>query len=330
MIQPVKSLRRLATRVARRFARPCAVLMYHRIAEDPVDPWGLCVQPDRFAAQLALLSEHCDVVPLAGLRQSLAGPRKSRPTVAITFDDGYVDNLEAAKPLLERAGVPATVFITTGQIGAAREFWWDELEQLLLHDKALPEQVEMTLSGQRVTWDLTDRRSAYRAIWARLQPLPLDQVTAALDALGDALGIAAVVRPSHRIMSESEVLALSAGGSIEIGAHTVTHARLTSCGAQAQYDEMAESRTKLEALLGKPVTSFAYPFGDHDRAVVRRAGDAGFSLACTTDERLVSRRDDPLAIPRFAVGNLDGDAFFSWLRGLQVLRTLEGPRATVS
>ena len=326
---PAKRLRRLATRIARRFARPCAVLMYHRIAEDPVDPWGLCVAPDRFAEQLAVLSEHCEVVPLRELRQRLASAPVARPLVAITFDDGYADNLRTAKPLLARAGLPATVFITTGQIGATREFWWDELEQLLLHDAPLPPRANISFGGQSVAWDLSDRQHAYRAIWEKLQPLPEDQRTAALDALAEALGRPAVVRGSHRILAAPEVAELAAGGLIEIGAHTVTHARLTGLGAREQLREMTESKAALEALLERPVTSFAYPFGDHDPAAVRCAGDAGFSLACTTEERPVSRRDDPLALPRFAVGNLDGDGFLSWLRESQLLRTKGSARATV-
>ena len=64
--------------------------------------------------------------------------RQQLPTdaVAVTFDDGYVDNLKFAKPRLESAGVPATVFVTTGQIGRAGEFWWDELARIVLGSQA--------------------------------------------------------------------------------------------------------------------------------------------------------------------------------------------------
>lgn len=324
MIKPIRMAKRMVSRVRRRFAKPCAVLMYHHVAKVEVDPWDLCVTPKNFAAQLQVLSAYCDVVPLAGLRERLASSQASKPVVAITFDDGYVDNLLAAKPLLEKAGMPATVFVATGQLDSDREFWWDELDQLLLHDRPLPPGVELTIGGRSGHWELTDRNEAYLSIWSQMQPLAPAEQIATLDALAEALGTTAIRRDSHRTLTSSGLKELAAGGLIEIGAHTINHPRLTSYGTQAQQREMVESKTKLESVLGRSISSFAYPFGDHDRGTVRVAGEAGFALACTTEERLVSRRDNPLAIPRFAVGNWGGEAFFAWMREQRLLRKASG------
>ena len=81
---------------------------------------------------------------VAGLR----GGGLTGREVAITFDDGYRDNLTSAKPILERAEAPATVFITMDRLGAAREFWWDELAHMCLGGTA-------AVDAQR-----RDRRSA--------------------------------------------------------------------------------------------------------------------------------------------------------------------------
>src|SRR5262245_47936593 len=112
------------------------LLMYHRIAEPQIDPWGMCVSADRFAQHLEVLASQATIVPLADLAAGCvsAAPR----TAVVTFDDGYADNLYEAKPLLERFAAPATIFVATAPLEHPREFWWDELERILLQSQSLP------------------------------------------------------------------------------------------------------------------------------------------------------------------------------------------------
>src|SRR5438045_9462568 len=107
--------------------------MYHRIADaaHESDPWGLCVSPARFAEQLAVLRECGTPLTLRSLVREHERGDVPSGGIVVTFDDGYADNLHAAKPLLERFDVPATVFVTSGQIAKDGEFWWDGLERPL-------------------------------------------------------------------------------------------------------------------------------------------------------------------------------------------------------
>src|ERR1700722_15380665 len=91
------------------------VLMYHRIDDPPVDPWGICVSADRFKEQMECLSRLNVACHLNDI-QSRGG------RVAVTFDDGYADNLYAAKPILERYAIPATVFVISGS--SDQESFW--------------------------------------------------------------------------------------------------------------------------------------------------------------------------------------------------------------
>src|SRR4051812_17387456 len=97
------------------------VLTYHRVTTLARDPLSMAVTPDRFAIHLRVLQEMAECVPLAEV-----GTRDRR-TVSITLDDGYADSAEIAAPLLEQAGVPATLFVTSGVITGESEFWWDQL-----------------------------------------------------------------------------------------------------------------------------------------------------------------------------------------------------------
>ena len=87
------------------------VLMYHRVrATSEFDQ--LSVHPDRFEQQMAQLRRSGHVL---SLDQALDGVRQgsiTEPAFAVTFDDGYLDNLRVALPILKAHGIPATIFVT--------------------------------------------------------------------------------------------------------------------------------------------------------------------------------------------------------------------------
>src|SRR6516164_5774639 len=113
-------LRRLHQRFRRRGGP--AILMYHRIATPDVDPWGLSVSPERFAEQVQPLRARRTVLSMDAFVARLRSGDLPHNAVALTFDDGYLDNLRQAKPTLETTSVPATVFLATGRMEQARSF----------------------------------------------------------------------------------------------------------------------------------------------------------------------------------------------------------------
>src|SRR5262245_22040769 len=124
---PLGVIRTLSRTVAPPAGRRALILMYHRVAEPPMDPWYLSVSPRHFAEQLDVLRQHARLLRVDQLSRALRDGDVPDRSVVVTFDDGYADNLRTAKSLLELYNVPATVFLTTGYIGQDREFWWDEL-----------------------------------------------------------------------------------------------------------------------------------------------------------------------------------------------------------
>ena len=123
--------------------------MYHRVERLSVDPWQLAVPPDRFAEQIRLLAASRTIVPLSWLAARIAAGRPPRHAAAVTFDDGYIDVFQKARPILEAAGCPATVFIATGALGSPAGFWWDILARIILELPALPDALEVDLPGAR-------------------------------------------------------------------------------------------------------------------------------------------------------------------------------------
>ena len=116
----------------KRARRGGVILVYHRTAEGIPDPHGLCVSPQHLSEHLEVLSDHFAPISMDEMGRSLRRGAIPPGSVVITFDDGYADNLAAAKPRLESHGVPAIFFVATDYVEEQREFWWDELERCLL------------------------------------------------------------------------------------------------------------------------------------------------------------------------------------------------------
>ncbi|MDP8959273.1 MAG: polysaccharide deacetylase family protein [Actinomycetota bacterium] len=283
------------------------ILLYHRVTSVASDPFGLCVRPDRFAEQLRHLRRMAAVVPLRRCLEPSSGCR-----VALTFDDGYHDNATEAAPMLQSGGLPATFFVTAGMLDRAEEYWWDRLEGLLSSEGRGGGHLDLMTHEGRLWVDVRSPGGRRRALWAlhrRLRFWGRAEIRAVLDQVARQLGADEVPRETHRAMTTEELLRLAAGEGCDIGAHTVSHPSLLQLPDDQQFQEVAESRQRLEALLGRPVEAFSYPFGGSDAwdtvtvGCVRRAG---FRLACTALAGAVPRRPHPLTLPRHYVRDWSG------------------------
>ncbi len=130
------------------------ILMYHHVCDGRPDPFSLSVSPANFAAHLEVMKEHAYPLSLQQLNRAVLDRELQPRSVAITFDDGYASNLLAAKPLLQRHGIPATVFVTTGFLGSKRELWWDQLGRIFLEPGTLPSKLLLSIKGNSYSWEL--------------------------------------------------------------------------------------------------------------------------------------------------------------------------------
>jgi peptidoglycan/xylan/chitin deacetylase (PgdA/CDA1 family) len=274
----------LARRWGGRLFGGAVILGYHRIARAARDPFRLCVSPQHFSEHLEVLLRDRWPVPLERLVRRRTDGRGPRGVCAVTLDDGYVDALTAAKPLLERWGMPATVHVVTGAAGL--RFWWDELA----------ERVTDGVELHRVHRRLIQQPGRERA--AAIAALPIASET----PVGDA-----------RAMTADELRALATGGLITLGAHSVTHQLLPTLDEAGQRAEVAGSKVALEEIAGHAVHAFAYPHGPATAATRAIARAAGFAWACGAHEGVVRGTTDRFQLPRLWPPDVDGDRFARWL-----------------
>ncbi len=301
--------------------------MYHRIAAPAVDPWGLAVRPDHFEEHVNILRRTRRPLLMSEFFDRLDRGALPDDAVAVTFDDGYVDNLCEAKPRLEAEGVPATIFVTTGALGQRTEYWWDELARLILLRRAAVD-CQLTIAGElcrlafanAVTtessrawraWEppRSARETSYLDVWRRLRVVSADERASVMGRLRTLLD-AAAPDLQDLPLSAAQVTEAAAGGQVEIGAHTVTHPVLPSLDAAERRRELLDSRRDCERLVAAAVAGFAYPYGSLDAECRSAVQECGFGWACSTESRSVPLLNfDRFALPRVMVHDWPGAAF---------------------
>ncbi len=255
--------------------RAMAVLCYHRVAAGG-DALGLAVDETEFELQMHVLARHRWLRPVTAdafcaLWRGEA-EHDGRIPVLVTFDDGYRDNLTRAAPILLRHGIPAIVFVASGVLDG-RPLWYDVIARAIeTHREALLAQLPIA--------------SVPAAGGAR------DWVRALLALPGERWREACDVLHRHGMKMDWQGRYLSAedlrtwlGLGFTLGAHTVTHPRLSAMTPAIASREIRDCREALKQATGRTVRYFAYPFGargDYAPEHVSMLRESGFEMAFTT------------------------------------------------
>lgn len=301
MIKHVLRLRAAGGRTGR-----LSIFIFHRVlaAPDALQPYE--PDPAAFDAICVWLKTWFQVLPLPQAVQRLGDGALPPRAASITFDDGYADNHDLALPILQRHGLPATVFVANGYLDGGRMFNDSVIETIR---RAPPGALDLrdTAAGELGRLDLSSNDARRRAIAVLLQtvkPWPV----ARRDAFCLELQRRAAVRelPADLMMSSAQVRALHRQG-VTIGAHTVSHPILAELDDEQALAEITQSRRALQALVDDPIDLFAYPNGrpdiDYSARTVSLVRRAGFAAAVSTAAGVCTAASDPLQLPRYTPWN---------------------------
>jgi peptidoglycan/xylan/chitin deacetylase (PgdA/CDA1 family) len=282
----------------RRSSRALLVLIYHRVLPEP-DPL-LIDEPDArtFGNQLDVISRLFHVVDLVeGVRRLRDGTLPPR-AAAITFDDGYANNLDVAAPILAGRELPATVFVTTGFINGGC-MWNDLVIEAVRLAPGTFDLRDLDL-GLHELPDMAARRRLVDDLLARIKYLAIDERLARARAIAERSGAGS---GAGLMMNEQQLRRLN-GMGISIGAHCVSHPILCKTSDMDALSEIRQSKQVLEAITGRQVEAFAYPNGrpgrDYAARHVAMVRECGFRTAVSTAWGAASGTTDPLQVPRIA------------------------------
>jgi peptidoglycan/xylan/chitin deacetylase (PgdA/CDA1 family)/CelD/BcsL family acetyltransferase involved in cellulose biosynthesis len=259
----------------RRMETAGRILYFHRVNNEN-DPFFPAMRTELFEQEMRFVAEHYEVVSLAELLDHL---EEGRPEtlISITFDDGYADNYQNAFPVLQRYGLPATIFLTTGSVDSREPLWFEQLALALKRTNREFIDLELDIPRRFKTRTQGERLQANDQIFQLMKVLPdarrrewLSQILQQLEVLNDG-------ERNNKMLTWDQIRFMSANG-IEFGGHTVTHPFLSRTTQEQATWEVSECKRRIETELQKPADYFAYPNGreedfcDWNKEAIHRAG----------------------------------------------------------
>jgi peptidoglycan/xylan/chitin deacetylase (PgdA/CDA1 family) len=292
------------------------VVNYHRVGElagNQFDDATFSATADEFRRQIRYMKRWFAIPPPHEVLESLERGSFARPTLLVTFDDGYRDNYEVAFPTLRELGVPACFFVVTGLLDRPTLPWWDRVAYSIKKTNGpflrleYPERLVFDfrlISRAQATWRIL---RACKDSKSFDESCLIDELTARTGVGVDASSLARTL-----FMSWNSVREMAREG-MAIGSHTATHPVLASLSEAAQRRELRDSRERIRDAIGSYPDMLAYPvggpraFADITRRLAREVGyraafSNGGSVACSCIDRF--------AVPRVAVEQADTWAQF--------------------
>jgi len=259
-----------------------AILLLHEIHDDVRSELMTGCSPAQLAEVVTTLRrDGWDIVGIDEALRRIAEPRPGRPFAVLTFDDGYRDSLTRALPILQRMQAPFTVYVPTGAPTRELYAWWLGLRVLVRsHDQIVVDCMERSFTCS----DLAGKIEALKTIdaWVHEDYRRKDSLAPVFAAYGISLPSVA----NEYFMNREELREFAGQPLVTIGAHTTSHAALSTLEADDVRREMADNRSYLEQLLGRHILHFAYPYGDARACGAREAAiarEVGFLSAAIVE-----------------------------------------------
>ncbi len=282
------------------------ILTYHGVSTGSKGQFNNRHLPAKsFEEHLKYIQSNFHVLPLSEVAKFNKGQKSGKPSVAITFDDGFENNYSVAAPLLKSYSIPATFFVSAICIEDSDYILWSEVIEIVLSQIDLQSVTFGGIAFQRKSnsWLNHERQDIYSFI----KELPPDLRDNMLEQLKKDYAFDKLVKNINseyfRLMNKKQVEELSRDKLFEIGSHGYLHYNLPTLSPERCETELAKSKMILEEIAGKPIKNFAFPDSDYNADVKRISTKTGYEKMFTENYLLHEDYNDAHIFNRFSISN---------------------------
>ena len=279
-----------------------AIIMLHRIGKpnpmrlemnehlkiDPIDLERFIIQAKDYGYKFVSIDE---------LSDRINNRRCHRKLIAITLDDGYIDNLELGLPLFEKHNVPFCIYVATGFVEKELIYWWNILEDLIQSNETL-------ILGNGESYDCSTKlakEQSFLAIREWILKQPQGNLRDTLSTLFKGYDVDLGKYKDTEALTWEQIKTLLKNPLCTIGCHTHSHKSFTGCSDKEIVEDIQKAESLFEKRIGQKPRHFAFPYGDdcavntHHEELLH---DLGYVTVATTHESFIDVHTDPLRLPR--------------------------------
>ena len=245
-----------------------AILVYHRVVKDEELEedleLGLTVSCSSFEKHIKEIKSKYKICSIDEFVKNLK-KKTNEFMVAITFDDGYKDNLYQALPILTKHEVPASIYVTTRFLNQEVDIWWYELGEVIQNKK----EINFEYQGKKFNFLLDNKKQkflAYQNLMKLFKSLKIDAQNELIEKITNTKKRK---NYSDICLNSEEILMLEKNPLITINSHGHNHQNLKILNDEEVKYEITKSLEVLENLINRKVKHFAYPFGGKDQVSAR-------------------------------------------------------------
>lgn len=247
-----------------------SILLYHGVYSDKSElsyknSSGKHISESEFSKQIKYVKENFNIISLNQISDAIEGKIKlENDSVAITFDDGFLNNYEVARPVLEKYKVPTTFYISTGFIGSSDLMWTDKLESMIVKNYDSIINLDLGEIGSFSLKSINQNIKEFLGIKLKLKMLEDSHKNKILKDIEGQLKTKSEGHDLYKFMNWDQVREMNKSDLFDFGAHTVNHISLAKAPTSIMQQQITESISDINKELGVNCNLFSYPEGQED------------------------------------------------------------------